>query len=203
MVLLIGATAGCSHSPDRSASNPPAPREGHSDYGSAPDFALPNVAGGRYELAQQVHAHHVVVLSFVAADCREECPKVEAILRSTAQRLAARSARDRQVEIATVELDPQTNSVPTVRQLRSRLWPQRGWAFLRGTPAQTTSVLHAYGVVVEPRKAGRDIVHSSYVYVINDRLRQVDLLAPDVNLTATKLISAVDATFNGQPTGAH
>jgi cytochrome oxidase Cu insertion factor (SCO1/SenC/PrrC family) len=152
--------------------------------------------GGHFDLAAQASTHRAVLLTFVAADCREECPKIEADLRSAAQRLSKRGMLNRQVEIATVELDPQTNSSRAVRALRYKLWPLPGWAFLRGTPAQTARILHTYGVYVESRKPGKDLVHSSFVYVIDDRLRQVALLAPGVNLTPGKLVDAVDAAVS-------
>ena len=152
--------------------------------------------GGRIRLAAEAAAHRAVLLTFVAADCREECPKVEADLRSAAEQFSKRGMLHRQVEIATVELDPQTNSSRAVRAVRNKLWPRPGWVFLRGTPVQTTSVLHAYGVYVEPRKPGKDLVHSTFVYVIDDRLRQVTLLAPGVNLTPRELVEAVNAVVS-------
>ncbi len=162
-------------------------------YGPAPDFSLPNVAGGRFTLSRQATAHRVVVLTFVTADCQEECPKVEAVLRTAARRLQSDGRLARSVEIATVELDPATNGLAAVRDLRRRLWPGRGWDFLRGSEADTARVLHDYAVYVEPRAKHKDLVHSSYVYIVDDRLRQTDLLALGVNLTSAKLLKAIDA----------
>jgi len=162
-------------------------------YGPAPDFTLPNVAGGRFTLSGEAAAHRVVVLTFVTADCREECPKVEAVLRAAARTLQSGARLARSVEIATIELDPATNGLPAVRLLRQRLWPARGWDFLRGSPAETAHVLRDYDVYVEPRARHKDLVHSSYVYIVDDRLRQVDLLALGVNLTSGKLLEAIDA----------
>ena len=185
--VLAAALEGCSVSPHSAPAG-----AAKTDYGRAPDFTLPDVAGGQFQLARQAAMHRVVVLSFVTADCHEEYPKVEAVLRSTAHNLARRDELGRHVEIATVELDPQTNGVPAVRELRSKLWPRPGWAFLRGSLPETTRVLHAYDVVVEHRTPGKDLVHSSFVYVIDDRMRQVDLFALDVNLTPAKLVRAVE-----------
>lgn len=170
------------------------------DYGPAADFMLPDVAGGRFHLASEAVKHRVVVLTFVTADCHEECPKVEAVLRSAAQKLARTGKLGRNVEIATVELDPKANSAAAVGELRNKLWPRPGWAFLRGSVPETTAVLHAYGVVVQPRTPGKDLVHSSYVYLIDDRLRQVELFALDVNLTPAKLIHAVENAMPHQNT---
>ena len=197
-IPLALAVVGCNvaHRSDSARSDTPR------DYGVAPNFRLPNVAGGTFELASVAAAHRAVVLTFVTADCKEECPKVEAILRAAAQRLDTRHLLGRSVEIATIELDPKTNGVASVRALRRKLWPREGWAFLRGSATQTAPILHAYDVYVEPRKPGKDLVHSSYVYVIDDRMRQIDLLGPGVNLTpATVVADAQAAVAHRTPPG--
>ena len=190
-IPLALAVAGCNvaHRSDSARSGMP------SDYGAAPNFRLPNIAGGTFELTTQAAAHRAVVLTFVTADCKEECPKVEAILRAAAQRLDARHLLGRSVEIATIELDPKTNSVASVRALRRKLWPRRGWAFLRGSAAQTAPTLRDYQVYVQPRKPGKDLVHSSYVYVIDDRMRQIDVLGPRVNLTPAAVVADAQAAI--------
>lgn len=191
-MVLIVAVAGC-NIPRRPVTSDATPA---ADYGPAPNFELPNVAGGMFELRNQTAAHRAVILTFVAADCREACPKVEAVLRTAAQSLQARHALGRSVEIATVELDPRTNTLQAVRALRKKVWPHAGWAFLRGSPAQTKLALRAYDAYAAPRKPGKDIEHSSYVYVIDDRMRQIDLLAPGVNLTPAMVVSAADAAVS-------
>jgi cytochrome oxidase Cu insertion factor (SCO1/SenC/PrrC family) len=196
-VALAAVLQGCSVASHGATAGPSASIGPKADYGPAADFRLPNVAGGRFHLADEAAKRRVVVLTFITADCHEECPKVEAVLRSAAQKLARTGKLGRNVEIATVELDPKGNSAAAVGELRKKLWPRPGWAFLRGSVPETTAVLQAYGVVVQPRTPGKDLVHSSYVYLIDDRLRQVDLFALDVNLTPAKLIRSVENT------GAH
>jgi len=159
------------------------------DYGSAPDFSLPNVTGGTFRLAAQ---RRVVVLTFVTADCTEDCPKVEAVLRSVAQRLGERGELGSDVEIASVEIDPSFNSIGAVKELRRRLWPARGWAFLRGAAPATRQVLRAYDVHVLPRRTGKDLEHESLVYVISPALRKTDLLEPRVNLTPGDVLKAIE-----------
>ena len=190
--VLAAFFVGCSVSPQGAPNGAAHGSAAKADYGPAPDFTLPDVAGGRFHLARQAAEHRVVVLTFVTADCHEECPKVEAVLRSAAQKLAQANRLGKSVEIATVEVDPQTISASAVRELRRKLWPRPGWAFLRGSVTETTAVLHAYDVVVEPRAPGKDLVHSSFVYVIDQGLRQVGLFALDVNLTPTKLARGVE-----------
>ncbi len=189
-VLLLAVLTACSPAIHRDVGDD-LNTAGRTDYGPAPAFSLPNVAGGSFRLAREAASHRTVVLTFVTADCQEECPKVEAVLLSAARTLAHRGSLGRSVDIVTVELDPQTNSLAAVSALRSRLWPQQGWDFLRGSPRQTAAVTHAYDVYVSPRVPGHDLVHSSYVYVVNDHLRQVELLALDVNLTPAKLLRAI------------
>jgi cytochrome oxidase Cu insertion factor (SCO1/SenC/PrrC family) len=184
-LLTACGPAALHHGADRRA---PA---GQTDYGAAPAFSMPDVAGGSFELTREAAAHRTVVLTFVTADCREECPKVEAVLLSAARVLAQRGSLGRTVDIVTVELDPRTNSRAAVRALRRRLWPHPGWDFLRGSPSETIAVSRAYEIVAAARAPGHDLVHSSYVYVIDDRLRQVALLALDVNLTPGKLLAAI------------
>ena len=159
------------------------------DYGSAPDFTLPDVAGGAFRLSGQAR---VVVLTFVTADCTEDCPKVEAVLRSVAQRLRAAGELGKVAEVASIEVDPKTNSVKAVRELRQRLWPAKGWAFLRGDARATQDVLKAYDVHVFPRQPGKDLEHESLVYVISSSRRKVDLLEPEVNLTPQTILRAID-----------
>ena len=161
-----------------------------SDYGLAPDFRLTDVAGGTFQLSAQ--PRKVVVLTFVAADCRDECPKVEGILRSAAMRLQQTGRLGRAAQIVTVEIDPRTNSIASVQALRRRLWPRAGWAFLRGDAAQTSALVKAYDVYVGPRVLGKDVVHASWVFVITRDLRERAILAPGTNLTTNSVVGAVD-----------
>jgi|GEM_PF-3765266 len=167
------------------------------DYGPAPSFTLPDASGGTFSLAQQERRGNVVVLTFVAANCTEECPELEAVLKRAAERWSARGQLGTRVTIATVELDPATNSMASVAKLRAKTWPRAGWAFLRGTPEETKSVLRDYNITVLPPKPGHDdVVHSVEVYVINPQGRESEVLAPGVNLTLANLERAVSLAHN-------
>jgi cytochrome oxidase Cu insertion factor (SCO1/SenC/PrrC family) len=189
LVLLVGCTGGKSGTSAEASSASLATNAGAAkDYGPAPDFTLPNVAGGSFRLSTR---RRVVLLTFVTADCTEDCPKVEAILRSVAQKLRARGELGTIAEIASVEIDPNTNTVRAVKDLRQRLWPTNGWAFLRGNAQTTRALLKAYQVQVFPRQPGKDLEHESLVYVISRARRRADLLEPKVNLTSQALLRAI------------
>ncbi len=168
------------------------------DYGPAPEFTLPNVAGGAFTLGS--HRGSVVVLSFTAANCTEECPVLEAILQRAARVWKARGTLDRGVTIATMEIDPKTNGMAAEAKLRAKWWPAPGWAFLRGDAAHTTAVLNAYHILVLPPPKGHDDVeHTVEVYVIDPQGRESDILAPGANLSLAALERAVERAY--KPSG--
>ena len=167
-------------------------------YGPAPDFTLPDVAGGTFAL--NAHRGGVVVLSFTAANCTEECPVLEAVLQRAARDWKAQGSLARRVTIATVEIDPKTNGTAAVAKLRAKWWPAPGWAFLRGDAAQTAAVLKAYNILVLPPPKGHDDVeHTVEVYVIDANGRESDILAPGANLSLRGLERAVRRAY--RPSG--
>ncbi|MDE2572508.1 MAG: SCO family protein [bacterium] len=191
--MLAALTACSSHAGGRNAASAP-------DYGAAPAFSLPDAAGGTFSLA--AHRGGVVVLSFVAANCSQECPQMEAVLKRGAERWRAAGMLGKHVTIATVELDPKSNSMLAVARLRAKTWPADGWAFLRGTPEQTRAVLAGYGITVLPPPKGHDDVeHTAEVYVIDPNGRESAILAPGANLTLRSLEQAVSSAL-AAPRGA-
>ncbi|TAM75010.1 SCO family protein [bacterium] len=190
--LLAALTACAPHAASTSAAQA-------SDYGPAPEFTLPNVTGGAFALAAQ--RGRVVVLSFTAANCTEECPVLEAILQRAARAWKAQGALGPRVTIATMEIDPKTNGTAAVAKLRAKWWPASGWAFLRGNAAQTAPVLKAYDILVlpPPNKGHDDVEHTVEVYVIDPQGRERDILAPGANLSVSALERAVERAY--KPSG--
>ena len=163
---------------------------GPADYGPAKPFNLTDVATGK-TFTLSSHPRRVVVLTFVAADCKEACPRTEGVLRAAAQVLWHRHQLGSQVEIVTIEIDPAFNSAAAVQSLRQRTWPRPGWRFLRDSSPRTKPVLAAYDVQVFARQPGKDVAHSNWVYVIDGRGRESEVLAIDVNLTRDSLLRAI------------
>ncbi|TAM61896.1 SCO family protein [bacterium] len=188
-LLVLAATAALSACAPHTAANAQA-----SGYGPAPDFTLPNVAGGDFTLGAQRGS--VVVLSFTAANCTEECPVLEAVLQRAARAWKAQGILARRVTIATVEIDPKTNGAAAVAKLRAKWWPQPGWAFLRSDAAATAPVLKAYNILVLPPPKGHaDVEHTVEVYVIDPHGNESDILAPGANLSVPALERAVKRAY--------
>ncbi len=183
-IVLAVAAAGALTAPLRA--------EAAGSYGVAPPFTLPDVEGGSFTMPD--HRRRVVVLAFVAADCRDACPLIEGQLRRLAETLARQHRLERDVAIVTVEIDPLANSAERVHSLRRKLWTSPGWFFLRGAPAETQRLLAAYDIRTLPRVPGKDLEHATWVYVIDRRGNERELLAPGVNLSPERLLQAVAAS---------
>jgi len=178
--LAVSVLAGCG-APRPTSSYP----SEIADYGSAPALRLPNVDGGRFAL--DAPPRMTTVLTFVTADCREICPKVENVLLQVARTFHRNGQLGRDIRIVTVEIDPLRNSRKDVQRLRLRLWAQNGWFFLRGSASETRTILRRYDIAIKPRAIGKDLEHAVWVFVIDKRLRERYLLAPGVNLTPAEL----------------
>ena len=141
-VLLLGATACASGSPDTVSSSPrafhgveptPAP--------SRPSFVLTTTEGERYDFAAETKGHPTFVY-FGYTNCPDECPTAMADV-ATALRKVDPSVRD-EVRVVFVTTDPKRDTAPVLRRWLDQFGT--GFVGLLGTDAEVGKAQLAAGI---------------------------------------------------------
>jgi protein SCO1/2 len=135
----------------------------------APDFALQDDGGARWQLSQQ-HGKSVL-LTFGYTHCADTCPALVARLERITASLHARSQL---VEIAVITVDPARDSPAVMHRFLQRFSLRDGAKLvgLTGTPAEIARVeagYHVWSKRLPAHADAYDVAHSAVVYVIDPR----------------------------------
>lgn len=125
----------------------------------APPFALRDEQGARISLGGE--RGRVVMLTFMYSRCRQLCP-IEGRLLAAVERRLGRSTR---ALLLVVSVDPGGDTVSTIRRFIRRAGLTGAHCrWLVGSRRQLAPVWRSYRIDVQ---AGRDIGHSSALYLID------------------------------------
>jgi protein SCO1 len=127
----------------------------------APDFRLPDLAGGGTVSLRGLRGH-VVLLTFLDSRCTKLCPIVGHEVAVVARRLPA-AARPVLVAVSVNPADSRASAAAAIHRYG---WVG-AWHWAGGTHARLAAVWKRYGIQVEPTT--NDIAHGEAVYVIDGR----------------------------------
>jgi protein SCO1/2 len=129
----------------------------------APEFALPDAAGGRVRLASL--RGKVVLVTFLYTHCPDVCPLIAANLNQALRQLGPERA---DVRVVAVSVDPRGDTRAAVATYRKEhhLLPQ--FRYLIGSKRQLAPVWRAYKVIAVSK--GADLVdHVAYTMLVDQR----------------------------------
>ncbi len=128
----------------------------------APDFSLPDQAGGLFSLAST--RGRSVVLMFMDSHCRQECP-----LEGRALSAALRQVPNAQLPlVVVVSVNPWEDTPASARRAIERFGlASFDWRWLLGSKKRLEPVWRRFRIDV--RRAAGDIEHSDALYLIDPR----------------------------------
>jgi cytochrome oxidase Cu insertion factor (SCO1/SenC/PrrC family) len=121
------------------------------------------------------------LVTFVATRCSDTCPIATALFSRLRDRL-----RREHIDATLVELtlDPEYDT-PFVMQRYARAYSDGAvadWRFASGAPADVHALMRSFGITAQRGVRGIPDVHSSFVYVLDDRARLTRTLPLSTNL---------------------
>lgn len=122
-----------------------------------------------------------LVVTFVAAHCTDACPLINAQFKQIEGRIANERLR---VRLLTVTLDPEHDSPATMRRLaRSFDANPKRWLVAGGSVRDVHAVMRAFNVIARQGHRGYADVHTTFVYLLDDRgvLRKTLLASSSMN----------------------
>lgn len=137
---------------------------------TAPAFHLTDQSGTSVSLDQ--FRGHPVVLTFVDATCKTECPVTAQYLDWTAQYLGAKSTGDVVWLAMTVNPD---NTVADANGFMKKNNVSVPLHFLLGTHAQLAPLWSAYHIYVQPTPSG-DVEHTIVTYLLDKQGHEQEVL---------------------------
>ncbi len=106
-----------------------------------------------------------LVVTFVSAHCTDACPLIDAQFADAARRIAQAHVTAR---LLTITLDPEHDSLATMRQLARRFQADpRYWLVAGGAPSDVHRIMRAFGVVSILGERGHRDEHTTFVYVFD------------------------------------
>ncbi len=129
-----------------------------------------------------------VAVTFVASRCADACPIANALFAKLQKRIMLSG---RSLALVTLTLDPSFDTPFVMSTLAASFNADPAvWRLASGKPANIRSLMHAFGVAVQPDKKGIPDEHTSAVYILDDqrKLRTILLLStslPDDVFAAT------------------
>ena len=108
-----------------------------------------------------------LVVTFIAARCTDACPLINAQIAAAAHDPRAGS---RHVRFLTVTLDPEHDTLATMRTLANRFdaRPPR-WIVATGDVSTVHTMMRRFGVVTQVGADGVPDMHTTFVYVLDAR----------------------------------
>jgi cytochrome c biogenesis protein CcmG, thiol:disulfide interchange protein DsbE len=140
---------------------------------NAPDFRLVDQFQRPSSLSQ--FRRHPVVVTFLAAHCRETCPLVADKIREAVSTLGRGG---QQISILVISTDPEGDTSPAVRQFLRTHGMLYRWHYLVGSRRQLSRVWHEYYIYAAPKGAPPALRdgHTTATYLIDSRGREQVLL---------------------------
>lgn len=145
--------------------------------GRAPDFNLFDLTGKPATLSE--YQGRVVLLAFVFTTCPGVCPMISRQMSLLQSELKQAGLFGTKVNMLSVTVDPETDTAEVLGKYATTFnADERGWRFLRESPAKLKSVLKAYDEWTKLLPKG-ELDHPARVYLIDQRgnMREIYSLA--------------------------
>ena len=111
------------------------------------DVVLVNQDGERMRFYSDLIEDKIVVISSFFTTCTSVCPVLNGKLAQVQRALGDRLGRD--VYMISISVDPETDTVPKLKEYAIRYGAREGWFFLSGTTANVEYVLGRLGQMVD------------------------------------------------------
>jgi protein SCO1/2 len=113
--------------------------------GQAPNFTATNVDGKAVSLSAL--DGKIRLVTWFYTHCPDVCPLTAHRLQQIQERLQAEGVFAKKVDIVSLDLDPESDSLRDVRVWSSHFNPDyQGWYFLRTSPEKTKRILKQWGI---------------------------------------------------------
>jgi protein SCO1/2 len=106
------------------------------------DVPLVDHAGRATSLSRAIDTEVPVLVNFIFTSCTTVCPIMSTGFASLHERLGPE--RDH-VRLVSISIDPDTDTVATLRAYAARYGAGASWQFLTGTPAASEAAQRAFG----------------------------------------------------------
>jgi cytochrome oxidase Cu insertion factor (SCO1/SenC/PrrC family) len=126
----------------------------------APDFTLTDQSGKQFDLKEM--RGHPVLITFMDATCKQECPVTAQYLNWTKQFLGAEDAN--KIDWIAVSVNP-NNTPAQAKAFIAKYKPGVPLLFALGTHQQLSSVWQAYHITVIPKSG--DVQHTIVYYLLD------------------------------------
>jgi len=111
------------------------------------DVVLLNQDGERMRFYSDLIEDKVVVISSFFTTCTSVCPALNGKLVKVQQALGDQLGRD--VHMISISVDPETDTVPKLKEYATRYGAREGWYFLSGATANVEYALGRLGQLVD------------------------------------------------------
>jgi len=160
---------------------------------SAPDpRAIPLVdqRGDTFRLSQL--DGKATFVTFVSTRCAATCPIANGQFSRLDARLAAHHVP---ASFVTISLDPAYDTPFVMSNFARRFDPKENWRFATGRPKDVRALARSFGVVIENDRDGIPEQHSTFVYVLDPRVRlaRTLLLSDDMSAEGERTARDLDA----------
>lgn len=144
----------------------------------APRFHLTDQFGRPAALSQ--YRGRTVVLTFMEAQCREECPRVAEKIRRMLDGLGPEQGR---IAVLALSTDPEHDTPGAVRSFSRAHAMLHRWRYLTGSRKALSPIWRSYYVYVAPPNAPAVLrqAHTSATYLIDRSGRERVLMAGDID----------------------
>ena len=106
-----------------------------------------------------------LVVTFIAAHCKDVCPLVNV---QTASAVARAQAEHLSIRFVTISLDPDHDSPRDMRILAHVFNADaKRWILATGTPRDVHAIMHRFHVIAEKGADGYADVHTTFVYFVD------------------------------------
>ena len=106
------------------------------------DLALVDHSGRETSLREALTSEQPVLVNFIFTTCTTICPVMSAGMSQFLTNLG--EERD-EVRVVSISIDPEKDTVDTLRQYAARYHAPASWRFLTGTPAAIEAAQRAFG----------------------------------------------------------
>lgn len=107
-----------------------------------PDLAFSDQGGRRTTLREALSADRPVLVNFIFTTCTTICPVMSA---GMSQFMTNLGAEQDSVRVVSISIDPEVDTVDSLRAYAERYRAPASWRFLTGTPAAVEAAQRAFG----------------------------------------------------------
>lgn len=148
--------------------------------GAAETHAMRDQNGNAFDLGS--FRGTPVVLTFVAAHCRDACPLINAQFEAMQMQLR-RSGLN--VHLVTLSLDPDHDSFKDMRQIATTFAANaKYWTVGSAAPPEERTLMRRFRVVAQRGSRDYDDIHTTFVYLLDRHGRLAKTMLASSNLPA-------------------